>query len=493
MGKSKDTWKSATGYIWAMIGSAVGFANILSFSAKCYYNGGGAFLVPLLVAFVILGVPLLMLEGIIGQYFQLPLVSAYGKVAGRPGRFLGWISILSVTTIASYYIVITGWSIAYAYFTAFGKVSSDTAFFFSQTFLKDSGSLLNFGGFSGSVFLFTILASLFTWFVTVRDIQSGIERICSLFMPALAVLVGAFAIFVCFLPGAARGFTYYLIPDFSQLVHPRIWLTSFGQAFFSLSLALGIVVGYSKHTDKSVDIGRAMIIVALGDLLISLVAGFAIFGCIGHMSHVSGVPFSQVITPSTFGLGFVVFPQILQLFNPWFAMLLGPLFFFSLFIAGITGVFSIVESIAGNFEEEFMLSRARAITTTIIMVFSFSAIFCGGNATHIMDAIEPMTAGFCMLISGMGEIIVFLYCAPSIINNKIWLKTGGRRTLAFYSLRKVVPVLLVIILISSISAEVQSGFGAAEMVRWTWLFIALVVAAVLSNKAKPSEPVRISS
>src|SRR5271154_3935833 len=112
MSSKGNTWQSSAGYIMAMIGSAVGFANILSFSARCYFNGGGAFLIPLAVAVVILGYPLLVLEGVIGQQFQLPLVGAYDRVAGRLGRFFGWLAVFGVLSIGSYYCVITAWTIA---------------------------------------------------------------------------------------------------------------------------------------------------------------------------------------------------------------------------------------------------------------------------------------------------------------------------------------------------------------------------------------------
>src|SRR5581483_10475399 len=95
----KSGWKGMSGYVWSLIGSAVGFANVLSFSAKAYFYGGGAFLVPFIIATAIIGIPLLCLEGIIGQHFNAPLVSAYNKVAGRIGKFFGWLAVMAVTTI----------------------------------------------------------------------------------------------------------------------------------------------------------------------------------------------------------------------------------------------------------------------------------------------------------------------------------------------------------------------------------------------------------
>ena len=125
-------WKNQSGFIWAVLGSVVGFANVLSFSSQCYHNGGGAFLIPYVVAYIILGTPMLLLEGLIGQRLGLPLVSAYGSTVGKAGKFLGWIAILSCLTIGAFYIVLTSYSLIYTYFELSATIPSDTATFFQQ-------------------------------------------------------------------------------------------------------------------------------------------------------------------------------------------------------------------------------------------------------------------------------------------------------------------------------------------------------------------------
>jgi NSS family neurotransmitter:Na+ symporter len=343
-----NTWQSNVGYIWAMIGSAVGFGPILSFSSRCYFNGGGAFLIPLAVAVVVLGFPLLVLEGVIGQQFQLPLVAAYGRVAGRLGRFFGWLAVFGVLSIGSYYCVITAWTIAYIYYAGMDLIPADTATFFTQTFLGDSGSLTTIGTISMPIVVSIVAISACTWVVTVRSIKKGIEKFCSVFLPLLFVLLIGLLLFISFLPGAWNGFAYFLTPEFSQLLKPDIWLAAFGHVFFSFSLALAIIVGYSRYTDKSVNIAQSMLWVVIAEVCTSIIAGLVIFGGIGYMAHVQQIPFTSVISSSLFGLGFVVFPQVILLFPFILRVLLGSIFFFCVFIAGITGMFSIVEAAAGN-------------------------------------------------------------------------------------------------------------------------------------------------
>ena len=145
---SDTTWRSQGGFIWSLIGSAVGFANILSFSAQVYKNGGGAFLIPYCMALFILGIPLLVLEGVIGQRMQSPLVSAYGKVCGQAGKTLGWLAVLACLSIGGFYIVLTGYSVAYTYFSAVNAIPDDTKSFFVHTFLKTTSSITDFGEIS---------------------------------------------------------------------------------------------------------------------------------------------------------------------------------------------------------------------------------------------------------------------------------------------------------------------------------------------------------
>ncbi len=482
----KVTWKKESGFIWALLGSAIGFGNILSFSAQCYKNGGGAFLIPFVIALLILGLPMLFLEGAIGQRTGLPIVSAYGQVLGKAGKTMGWLMVAAVATIGGFYIVLTGYSVAYAYFSATNSIPADTATFFKQTFLRDSGSLTTWGGFSTPILLVTLFCAAFSWVVLTRNIRSGIEKICSLFMPILMVLILFFAVVVCFLPGASEGFRHYLIPDFSKLSDGRLWRDVFGHVFFSFSLGLGIITAYARYATSNTSIPKAMWYMALGNLLISVTAGFAIFGAVGYLSHVSGVPFKEIVkSDSTFEMGFVIFPQILHVFTPWIGSLIGVIFFFAIFIAGITGVFSIAESFAGNVEVEFGLSRKKSVGITSLIMMMISLVFCMGNGQRILGSLAPMLLGNNMLLGGFAEVVVFMYIAKDIRSDALWFK-DGKRTLIYYLAKRVVPFILLLILISAVHADMQSPVGPSELVRWGWFVAALVLGGLLAQKSQKS-------
>ena len=468
---STITWKSQAGFVWSLIGSAVGFANILSFSAKAYKNGGGAYLIPYCVALFTIGIPFLILEGKIGHRWKAPLVGAYGMVWGRAGKTLGWLSVLACLTIGAFYIVLTGYSATYTYFSAAGSIPEDTQLFFLKDFLRMTDSVAKFGGFSLLIFLATAAVGFLSWLVLRRPVRDGIERICSYFMPMLAILMLVFAVAACLLPGGMQGWVYYLKPDFPKLLDFSLWRDVFGQLFFSLSLGLGIVVGYSRHTGQTTNIGCAMFYVAIGDFIVSFIAGAAIFGCLAHISHLHGVPFDKILTSdSTFEIGFILFPKILKTFGPFLSQSLGTIFFFSVFIAGITGVFSIVESIAGNVEVEFKMSRQRAVSATLAILMALSLFFCMGNALHLIDALAPMVLGTNMLIGGLGLLYAFAY----------------RRDLDFepnffsLCLKAAPPFVLGTILIGNLWNEAQH-LDLMGAIRWGWMCAAIFCSACLAR------------
>lgn len=491
MSHQETTWKSQSGYIWALIGSAVGFANILSFSAVTYKNGGGAFLIPYCFALFILGVPLLLLEGMVGDRWKLPLVSAYGKVWGKFGKTMGWLAVLACLSIGAFYVVLTGYSVAYTYFAATQAIPEDSKSFFVSNFLNMTESVKEFGSISIPVFVATFAVMIATWIVMVKNVRDGIEKVCSFFMPLLAIILTIFAIVACCLPGGMDGWKYYLTPDFAALSNPTLWRDIFGQLFFSLSLGLGIIVGYSRHTGQTTNVARAMCYVVLGDFAVSFIAGSAIFACLAHISYVQHIPFDSILTSdSTFEIGFILFPKIFQFFGDY-SQMIGVIFFLCVFVAGITGVFSIIESIVGNVEVEFQWTRKKAVKAVMIVLMCASCFFCMGNASHLIDALAPMVMGTNMLIGGIALILAFQYSSIELYYDPLWIQNSVCRWFSF-SLRYIAPVLLFIILIGNIATEFQE-LDINKMVRWAWFVIAAICAATLSQYQPKSHASRIES
>lgn len=483
------TWVKESGFIFAMIGSAVGFANILAFSAKCYKNGGGAFLIPYAIAMIVIGIPMLFLEGAIGKNFGLPISGAYAKAVSSKWKFFGWLAALSCLTIGSFYSVLTGWSVAYTYFAATNVIPENSAHFFQHDFLKISDSILVTNGVSLPIFFSTVIVAFFTWIVSSKNISAGIEKVCAFFMPLLFILVTLFSLITLMLPGAWEGFGYYIKPDFSKLMDLSLWRDAFGQVFFSFSLGLGIVVGYARHTKKETNMRRAMISVAIGDTLISVISGFAIFGCIGFMSNKTGVPFHEIVqSSSTFEIGFIIFPQILHTFPAWVSPLVGTVFFFCVFIAGITGVFSIVESVAGNFEVEFKLNRKAAVLISVFIMWLLSTFFCMGNGVALLGAIEPMVMGYSLLIGAIAQIIAFMFIDKNLAHDPTFINSKQQTGWFYYIAKYLGLAFLIITLFGALYNESQENFDITHIVRWGWFavvsFIALILSSISTKKGQ---------
>lgn len=236
------------------------------------------------------------------------------------------------------------------------------------------------------------------------------------------------------------------------------------------------MVGYSRHATKETNIKKAMIWVALGDVIFSFIAGLAIFGCVGFMSHQTGVPFHEIVkSDSTFQMGFVIFPQILQTFTPLMQPIVGGLFFFCIFIAGVTGIFSIVESIAGTMEVEFELTRKTAVSATIMAIFIMSIFFSMGNGVHILAALQPMVLGNAFLVGGLAQIYAFMVIDTNIKQDAVW-QTQQKPGIAFYMAKYIGFVFLALILTGSLYEEAIEPWSLAHAVRFVWLTFTILVA-----------------
>ena len=476
-------WNSEAGYIWSMIGSAVGFANILSFGAKSYQNGGGVFLIPLLVAVLLLGLPMLILEGLIGKNFQAPLVTAFGKILGRKGKFFAWPTVFGVITIGGFYTVLNTWSLAYVWYSITGTIPADTGAFFEKDFLQVTSSVTELGGFSSIIGIGSLVLLFFIYKINASPIATGIERLSKLFLPVLLGLLGIFLVGVLMLPGATSGMAYLVKADFSVLANSKLWLTAFGHVFFSLSIGLAIISGYSAYTNQEINIVRSMSLVVLGDMMTSLISAFIIFGCLGHLAFTSGKPFADVVSSSGFGLGFVVFPKLFQSFPGAMGPIVGALFFFSLFLAGITGLISIIEAAVGNIAREFSLTRDRATLYICLLVAVLAVLFSFGNASHLIEILDYMAAGVNVLLSGFIHIVVFLFLTKTFSEKEEWI-LGKKKAFYFYSLKYLSPILIVIILGMQLFEEFSTPFSLAKSIRWGWFALVLLASFLLSQKKK---------
>jgi len=339
---ARARWTSRTIFLFAAIGSAVGLGNIWRFPYLTYKFGGGAFLIPYLLALIILGIPLLILEFAIGQKLQQGAVGAFRKINSRL-RGIGAGAIISGFLVVIYYAAVIAWTVFF-FIKSFNFelpwAEDAGAYFFSSVLGISEGV-----GVLGGINIPLLFALLFVWVAIYFSVRKGIKsvgKVVLITMPLPIILLIILFFRGITLPGALTGISYYLTPDFSALLSTEIWLAAISQIFFTLSLAFGIMIAYASFNKEDQDIAGDSYITAISNSAISIFAGFVVFAVLGYMSFTSGIGIEEVAVSGP-GLAFVVFPQALALMPlAWFFAIL---FFLMLFTLGLDSAFSLVEGI----------------------------------------------------------------------------------------------------------------------------------------------------
>ena len=325
---------SKLGFILSATGSAVGLGNIWKFPGKAYECGGGAFLLIYILMVALLGTTVMLAEFAIGRRTHKNAVGAIRQLGCR-WTWLGWLGILTGCIILSYYCQVGGWTIKYiiAYIVDAKNIFADPSAYFLQTLGAEKFPL------QGAV-IYPLIFLLSAAFIINRGVVDGIEKMSKILMPLFLVLLIVLMIRACTLPGAAAGLDYMLTIDFSD-VNGSVVLTALGQAFFSLSLGMGIMLTYASYLDKDENLVANTGIVCVLDTLIALLAGFTIIPAVFATGIAPGM--GSAFSFTTLAGVFMSIPG---------GIAFGVLFYFLLFFAAITSAISILESTVAFLTEE---------------------------------------------------------------------------------------------------------------------------------------------
>lgn len=410
---AREVWNTRVGFILAAIGSAVGLGNIWRFSYMAYENGGGAFLIPYFVALLTAGIPLMILEFGLGSKFlgSAPLSL---KRAKKSFEWIGWWGVIASFIITTYYSVIVGWSLVYllkAFTLGWG---TDTGAFFNNELLHVSDSPWNLGNFSYPVLIGLLATWLVIWVIEKKGVQAGIERSSKIFIPLLWVLLIVLVLRAITLEGSINGIEWYLKPDFSKLTDIKVWQAAYGQAFYSLSLGMAIMITYSSYLSKKSDIVNNAFIVSLADGAFSFTMGFAIFGTLGYMAYAKGLGIEEVVAQSI-GLAFVVLPEALNML-PGLKALTAVAFFLCIVIAALSSLISLVEAFASAIMDKFEMKRSRAVDLTIGCGLIFSLIYATRAGIYWLDIVDHFINTYGLIIVGILETVAigWIYGADKI-------------------------------------------------------------------------------
>ncbi|MDR1055223.1 MAG: sodium-dependent transporter [Prevotellaceae bacterium] len=394
---TRDNFGSRFGVLMAVIGSAVGLGNLWKFPYVAGKNGGAAFIILYLGFMVLLCIPLMLSEFVIGRRSQANVVGSFRKLApGTPWYFTGVIGVAAAFFILSFYGVVGGWTLEYIISSAGIGLNSE---------LIDSEQ--QFHSFTQSTvrpIIFLVIFMGLTTYIVLAGIKNGIERYSKILMPLLFLMIVILAIRSLTLSGASAGIEFLLNPDFSA-IDGNVILDALGQGLFSLSLGMGCMITYSSYFKKNINLSKVTLITISADTLFALIAGIAI------LPAVFALGFQPDAGP---GLVFIILPKVFELMpgGSVFAII----FFIVLAVAALTSAISLLEVVVAYLSEELKLKRKTA-TWIAAVTISIAGVFCslslGSLAgikifdNTIFDFFDKFSSNFLMPFGGM-LIVLFV-------------------------------------------------------------------------------------
>ncbi len=440
MSEKRSSFTGKLGFVLAAAGSAVGLGNIWRFPYLAAKYGGGIFLLVYLILAVTFGFTLMAAEIAIGRKTGLSAIGAF-RVLNKKYTFIGYLASVVPMIILPYYCVIGGWVTKYlaVYLTGQGATSAGDDFFghFIAQPLEPLGWFLLFLGL--------------TALVVLLGVEKGVEKVSKVMMPVLVVLSLFLAVYVLFMPGAAQGMIYYIKPDFSQFSVTTV-LAAMGQLFYSMSLAMGIMITYGSYMKKEMDLGKSVRQIELFDTGIAFVAGAIVVPAVFAFS--GGDPSKINAGP---GLMFQTLPKVFAGIPG--GSIIGGVFFLLVLFAALTSSISLMETVVSILQDKFRWKRQVVCLAVLVLCVVLGAPSSLGNG--LWSGIKLLGMSFLDFFdfisnSVLMPIVAFLTClfVGYVIKPKALLEEAklprGDAKLFTVVIRYVAPVCILLILISSV-------------------------------------------
>ncbi len=431
------------GIILATAGSAVGLGNVWRFPFTAGENGGAAFIIIYFGCILLLGIPGMVSEFIIGRRAQTNSFRAYNKIGGGRWGIVGILGIITSTIILGFYAVVAGWCLQYLFASLAGQINGD-ATYVKEFFVQLSSNPVR-------PCLWAVAFILITHLVIVRGVQGGIEKASKILMPLLLILLVIIVVASCLLPGAMEGVKFLLKPDFSKVTH-SVMLEALGQAFFSLSLGTACLCTYASYFSRDTNLLRSATQIALLDTGIAILAGLMIFPAAFSVgvNPDSGPSLIFITLPNVFQLAFAELPAV--------GYVISILFYALLVFAALTSTISMHEIGTAFFHEELHMKRGRA-AWILTIVCSLIAVFCSLSVgaveelkvfgLSLMDFCDHLTAQY-MLPAGalLTSLLLGWFVSKKTVEDELTNNGTVSQTLFhawYFSIRFIVPICLLLI------------------------------------------------
>ncbi|MDY3049792.1 MAG: sodium-dependent transporter [Rothia sp. (in: high G+C Gram-positive bacteria)] len=481
--RKREGFSSRKVFIFAAIGSAVGLGNIWRFPYVAFDNGGGAFMIPYLVALLTAGLPFLFFDYVIGHRARASSPLAFRRL-NRKTEFIGWWHMGINFIIAIYYAAILAWAARYFIYSFTHAWGEDPqAFFFGDVLQIAETPALSLDFVPGILYpligIWVLLAIIMS-----LGVQKGVGLANLFFIPVLVIMFLVMVGYSLTLPGAMAGLDALFTPNWAALTQPEVWVAAYGQIFFSLSIGFGIMITYASYLKNKTNLTGSGAVVGFANSSFELLAGIGVFAALGFMATAAGTQVSEVAT-SGIGLAFIAFPTIIS--QAPGGTLIGVLFFGSLLFAGFTSMISIVEVIVAGVEDKFNLGRVRSTLLVIAPIAVISTLLMATTSgLYVLDILDNFVNQFGILAAGLVSIFVVAYLLRALpifrdhLNERSSWKMGK---LWMLLLAVITPLILGYSLFNTfrtLIAEPYEGYPAELLNIFGWgMVIALLLVAIV--------------
>ncbi len=422
----REEWNSKLGFVLAAVGSAVGLGNLWGFAYRSSQGGGAAFVLLYIFVVLVVGIPIFVAEFSLGRSTNTSAVLAPIKAAGKKWSALGFLFLVAPLAIASYYAVIMGWTVDIFFQSLIVGLPENT----SQA--GESFNLIHNGtrDFAGQIF--SLVLALY---IVSGGIRKGIEKLNKICMPILFIILLGLVIWAAFLGNAGEGYRNFLFDfDLSQLANPTTIRNAFSQAFFSLSLGIGIMITYASYLNKKSDLTKQAVQIASLDTAVGLMAGLITFPIIFTFG------LNETISNSTIATLFITIPSGLGQYG-LIGRLVAILFFGLAYIAAITSLISLIEIPVSTLIDKFKIKRNRASVITII--FTFLLGIPSALNTDLLGNIDAI-ANVLLILGGFLVSFLIGWVIPKTLDKEL-INSGSSLIIKNYlkfMLKYVTPILV---------------------------------------------------
>ena len=474
-----NRWDSSTGFLIAMIGAIIGLSGICKFSYLMYENGGGTFLIPYILAIVVMAIPILVLEFAVGFKFKSSLPKVFYNIKSE-FEIIAWFIVFLIFIVLIYYTCIMSWDLIYIVLSLFKGWGNNPSVFFTTTLLHSTSNPYGLTYLVVPIGIGLIFIWGLIYLFSRKEINRGILTISKISLILSFVLLIAMLLFSLQLPGSRTGIMALFNPNWGVLLDVNVWLAAFGQLIFSYGLGYAIASTYSSYLgDNAKLIDNAWIIV-LVSLVFEVLVSVLLFAIMGFMALGRNIPITSLVSDG-FSLIFVVFPNVFNIMDPWVYMA-APAFFLLIFVGSLSTVLALIEPLSNAISEKFGWTRDRAVRQLVLVGLFLSFIFATGMGEYLLRITDSFITQFAIIFGVLLEIIVLGWVYDiedlrSVLNDNSYIKVDQSWII---TIKFVIPIILAIIWIIGVYNLILAGDRQSLLVQSIIASIFVIVPLALT-------------